>query len=93
MYKYFLKKFLKGTLCTVLMLFFYLTPTNMATAGIVFQEETLSIDQKISIEDLFTLISNKTSYDFFFNSGLEDLGTVIDLKVENATVNEVLNKA
>lgn len=93
MYKYFLKRFPKGTLCTVLMLFFYLMPTNMVKAGIMFQEETLSIDQKISIEDLFTLISNKTAYDFFFNSGLEDLGTVIDLKVENATVNEVLNKA
>jgi len=93
MYNYFTKKFPKGTIYSVLMFFFCLIHANTVTASIAFQEETLNIDQKISIEDLFTLITNKTSYDFFFNSGLKDLETVIDLNVENATVTEVLNKA
>nr|WP_321411955.1 SusC/RagA family TonB-linked outer membrane protein [uncultured Allomuricauda sp.] len=93
MYKYFSKKFPKGTIYTVLMLFIYLLPTSNIRGNMLPQQETLSIDQRISIKELFTFISNKTTYDFFFNSGLEDLDTEIDLTIENATVREVLNKA
>jgi len=57
------------------------------------QEETLTINQNLTVKELFRIISDRTDYDFFYNSNLEALNTKITVNVKNATVSEILSKS
>ena len=59
----------------------------------VIQEEKLTINQDLTVKELFNLISSKTNYDFFFNSNLNELDHKLSIHVENATISEILNIA
>ena len=56
-------------------------------------ELKLTINEEITVQELFNLISDKTNYDFFFNSNLPNLDAKVSVNVENALVTEVLDAA
>ncbi|MEN8187119.1 MAG: SusC/RagA family TonB-linked outer membrane protein [Bacteroidota bacterium] len=77
---------------------FLMSPSFSARANYkpekkVVQEERLTIDQDLTVKELFNLISSKTNYDFFFNSNLTELDHKLSMHVENATIPQILNKA
>ncbi len=91
------KRFSRGIL-SLLLLFFM---SNSIRANYVIehdnllliqQEETLSINQKLTINELFNLISSKTNYDFFYNNDINELDYKINLNVTNKTVIEILDQ-
>ncbi len=53
----------------------------------------LTINQELTIHELFNLISSKTDYDFFFNSNLPSLDKKVSITVENVSVSKVLDIA
>lgn len=56
------------------------------------QEETLSINQNMTIKELFSLISRKTNYDFFYNTDINELDHKVKLNVKNKTVPQILDQ-
>ncbi|MEZ7507130.1 SusC/RagA family TonB-linked outer membrane protein [Flavobacterium sp. Arc2] len=68
--------------------------TNIA-ANILKESEdiSLTINQQLTVQELFNLISSKTNYDFFFSSNLPDLDKKVSVNVKNASVSKVLNMA
>lgn len=57
------------------------------------QEERLTINQDLTVKELFNLISSKTNYDFFYSSDMVELNQKLSMHVKNATVTEILKKA
>lgn len=66
--------------------------TSVSTKYLI-QDDVLTINKKLTIQELFDLISDRTPYDFFFNSSLKELNTTIKIAVTNASVKQVLDKA
>ena len=66
--------------------------TSISTKYLI-QGDVLTINKKLTIQELFDLISDRTPYDFFFNSSLKELNTTIKMAVTNASVKQVLDKA
>ncbi|APZ44828.1 hypothetical protein BW723_00335 [Polaribacter reichenbachii] len=58
-----------------------------------FKDSTLTVNQELTIKELFNLITEKTAYDFFYNSDLEELNYKIVLSVTKAPVSKILNIA
>ncbi len=83
----------------MLLLFFSLFLSNITMANSVStitysnQGNILTIDQKLTIKELFDLISNRTQYDFFFNSSLNGLNNKVKIAVTKASVSHVLDLA
>ncbi len=57
------------------------------------QEITFDINRELTVKQLFSFISSKTDYDFFFNSDLSELDQKIKLQLGNATVRQILDAA
>jgi len=56
------------------------------------EEERLTINQNLTIESLFNLISSKTNYDFFYNNDINELNHKVNLKVTDKTVTQILDQ-
>ena len=76
-----------------LMLLSFSARANNEPEKKVIQEERLTINQDLTVKELFNLISSKTNYDFFFNSNLNELDHKLSIHLENATIPEILNIA
>lgn len=57
------------------------------------QLEDLTIKQKLSIRELFNLISEKTDYQMFYSNNLVELDEKVTLNVENTPIPKILNIA
>ena len=57
------------------------------------QVPLLTINEELTIHELFDLISSKTDYDFFFNSNISSLNTKVLLNVKDAPVTKTLDLA
>ena len=90
-------KSLSYNMLILFVLFFFLpnisARDNFISVNLGNQEEKLTINQELTVKELFKIISDKTDYDFFYNSNLEALNTKIKVNVINATVPEILNKS
>lgn len=76
-----------------LMLLSFSARANYDPEKLVIPEERLTINQDMTVKQLFNFISSKTDYDFFFNSNLSELDHKLSIHVENATIPEILNIA
>lgn len=56
------------------------------------QEETLTIKQNLTLKELFSLISSKTNYDFFYNNDINELNHKVSLNVKSKTVTQILDE-
>ncbi len=91
------KRFSRGI--RSLLLLFFLSNITLAnnvvkheSIMVLQQEETLSINQNLTIRALFKLISSKTKYDFFYNNEINELDHKVNLNVTNKTVTQILDK-
>ncbi len=66
---------------------------NYEPDKIITQEERLTINQDLTVKELFNLISSKTNYDFFYSSDMVELDYKLSMHVIDATISEILNKA
>ncbi|MFY0713007.1 SusC/RagA family TonB-linked outer membrane protein [Seonamhaeicola sp. NFXS20] len=68
---------------------------NIYAANTINQNKmkSLSVHQELTIQELFNLISSKTSYDFFYSSQLEELNEKVFIEIENASVSQILDIA
>jgi len=71
----------------------YSIPLHTKASVTKTQNQTITVNKSITIKQLFKLISSKTTYDFFFNSNLKDLSTIVHLNLKAANVNTVLDIA
>jgi len=58
-----------------------------------YQTKELTITQKLSIKELFTLITKQTNYRFFYSNGIKNLNKVVHINVTNTDVDNILQIA
>ncbi len=69
--------------------------TTAFNSALIVQSETISVMKKMTIKELFTLLSNKSEYQFFYNADLKELDKIIeiDLGTCETEITETLRKA
>ncbi len=61
--------------------------------GSYVQQQAITVQQELTIKELFKLIENQTDFDFFYSSSLNELDNKVDLNLVNKTVDVVLKTA
>ncbi len=57
------------------------------------QKEAITINEELSLTELFKVIEAQTNYSFFYNSNLKELTSKVIINLSNATVDEILSQA
>lgn len=96
--KMYLKKWWSKSLLTLIfsfcISFSYATVSMNGDSVIeVNQKESISINEELSLKELFKVIENQTDYSFFYNSNLKELSNRVTINLSNATVNVILEQA
>ncbi len=97
-FKMYFKKWLSKSLLTLILSFcisfsYAVVPINDESVLEVKQKESISINEELSIKELFMKIENQTDYSFFYNSNLKELSNRVTINLSNAIVNEILDLA
>ncbi|MCK5906735.1 MAG: TonB-dependent receptor plug domain-containing protein, partial [Flavobacteriales bacterium] len=61
--------------------------------GSYVQQQSITVQQELTIKELFKLIEKQTDFDFFYSSSLNELDNKVDLNLVNTTVDVVLETA
>ncbi len=57
------------------------------------QQKSITVQQELTLKELFKLIEKQTDFDFFYSSGLKELSKKVNLNLINKTVDVVLETA
>jgi len=66
---------------------------NNIVIGRYVQQQSVTVQQELTIKELFKLIEKQTDFDFFYSSSLNELENKVDLNLINTTVDVVLEAA
>ncbi len=97
-FKMHFKKWWSKRLLTLILSFcisfsYAVAPLNNESAIEANLKEAISINEELSLKELFKMIENQTNFSFFYSSNLKELSTKVTINLSDATVNEILNKA
>jgi TonB-linked SusC/RagA family outer membrane protein len=75
------------------MLFLVFVLTIQVSASVYSQNTRLNVDaRKVSIKDVLKDIESKSGFRFFYNDGFDDLNKLVDVKVSDGTITEILDQ-
>jgi len=94
----YLKKWWSKSLLTLILSFcisfsYAVVPMNDESAVDMSQKEAISINQELTIKELFKVIENQTNFNFFYSSTIKELSNKVTINLSNASVNEILDEA
>ena len=61
--------------------------------GSYVQQQSITVQEQLTIKELFKLIEKQTDFDFFYSSSIKELNNKVELNVVNQTVDKVLEAA
>ena len=68
----------------------YSTHAENIVIGNYAQQQTITIQKELTINELFSDIENQTDFDFFYSSSLNELSEKVDLNLVDVTIDKVL---
>ena len=66
-------------------------PINGQSTTVLNENEAITINQKLTLIELFKTIENQSKYNFFYDSNLKELSNTVSLNLSNSSVEEILN--
>ncbi|MEN8136923.1 MAG: SusC/RagA family TonB-linked outer membrane protein [Bacteroidota bacterium] len=71
----------------------YSSHSENVVTGQYAQEARITVQEELTIKELFKLIEAQTNFDFFYSSNLKELNKRVDLNLTNSSVEKVLSTA